>query len=85
MFVVKLVGFLDFIEQEFWIQFFVFKYKMKNFVWISGILVLDGEFQLVLEVDFYIDKDMIYIVDIKVVRCYGDFFICQIYKFEEFN
>lgn len=75
MFVVKLVGFLDFIEQEFCIQLFVFKYKMKNLVWISGIFVLDGEFQLVLEVDFYIDKDMIYIVDIKVVRCYGDFFI----------
>ena len=36
-----------------------------------------------LQVDFYIDKNMIHIADTKVDRRYGDFFIRQIHKFEE--
>lgn len=43
-------------EQEFRIQLLVFKHKMKNLVWTSGISALDGEFQSASEVDFYIDK-----------------------------
>ena len=38
-----------------------------------------------LQVDFYIDKNMIHIADTKVDRRYGDFFIRQIHKFEELN
>uniref|UniRef100_A0A8C0SXY6 PCI domain-containing protein n=1 Tax=Canis lupus familiaris TaxID=9615 RepID=A0A8C0SXY6_CANLF len=83
--VAKLAGFLDLTEQEFRIQLLVFKHKMKNLVWTSGISALDGEFQSASEVDFYIDKDMIHIADTKVARRYGDFFIRQIHKFEEFN
>ncbi|XP_044296946.1 eukaryotic translation initiation factor 3 subunit L [Varanus komodoensis] len=83
--VAKLAGFLDLTEQEFRIQLLVFKHKMKNLVWTSGISALDGEFQSASEVDFYIDKDMIYIADTKVARRYGDFFIRQIHKFEELN
>ncbi|PNI48992.1 EIF3L isoform 5, partial [Pan troglodytes] len=64
-------------------QLLVFKHKMKNLVWTSGISALDGEFQSASEVDFYIDKDMIHIADTKVARRYGDFFIRQIHKFEE--
>uniref|UniRef100_A0A8K9V1A6 Eukaryotic translation initiation factor 3 subunit L n=1 Tax=Oncorhynchus mykiss TaxID=8022 RepID=A0A8K9V1A6_ONCMY len=71
--------------QEFRIQLLVFKHKMKNLVWTSGISALDGEFQSASEVDFYIDKDMIHIADTKVARRYGDFFIRQIHKFEELN
>uniref|UniRef100_A0A8C1BQT1 Eukaryotic translation initiation factor 3 subunit L n=1 Tax=Cyprinus carpio carpio TaxID=630221 RepID=A0A8C1BQT1_CYPCA len=81
--VAKLAGFLDMSEQEFRIQLLVFKHKMKNLVWTSGISALDGEFQSASEVDFYIDKDMIHIADTKVARRYGDFFIRQIHKFEE--
>uniref|UniRef100_A0A8C5H9Z2 Eukaryotic translation initiation factor 3 subunit L n=1 Tax=Gouania willdenowi TaxID=441366 RepID=A0A8C5H9Z2_GOUWI len=81
--VAKLAGFLDMTEQEFRIQLLVFKHKMKNLVWTSGISALDGEFQSASEVDFYIDKDMIHIADTKVARRYGDFFIRQIHKFEE--
>uniref|UniRef100_A0A8P0TMZ9 Eukaryotic translation initiation factor 3 subunit L n=1 Tax=Canis lupus familiaris TaxID=9615 RepID=A0A8P0TMZ9_CANLF len=81
--VAKLAGFLDLTEQEFRIQLLVFKHKMKNLVWTSGISALDGEFQSASEVDFYIDKDMIHIADTKVARRYGDFFIRQIHKFEE--
>ncbi|XP_034259212.1 eukaryotic translation initiation factor 3 subunit L isoform X2 [Pantherophis guttatus] len=83
--VTKLAGFLDLTEQEFCIQLLVFKHKMKNLVWTSGISALDGEFQSASEVDFYIDKDMIHIADTKVARRYGDFFIRQIHKFEELN
>lgn len=54
--VAKLAGFLDLSEQEFRIQLLVFKHKMKNLVWTSGISALDGEFQSASEVDFYIDK-----------------------------
>ncbi|KAM3863008.1 eukaryotic translation initiation factor 3 subunit L [Diretmus argenteus] len=83
--VAKLAGFLDMTEQEFRIQLLVFKHKMKNLVWTSGISALDGEFQSASEVDFYIDGDMIHIADTKVARRYGDFFIRQIHKFEELN
>ncbi|KAM4021927.1 eukaryotic translation initiation factor 3 subunit L isoform 1-T1 [Anomaloglossus baeobatrachus] len=83
--VAKLAGFLDLPEQEFRIQLLVFKHKMKNLVWTSGISALEGEFQSASEVDFYIDKDMIHIADTKVARRYGDFFIRQIHKFEELN
>uniref|UniRef100_UPI001659C51E eukaryotic translation initiation factor 3 subunit L-like n=1 Tax=Halichoerus grypus TaxID=9711 RepID=UPI001659C51E len=83
--VTKLAGFLDLIEQEFWIQLLVFKHKMKNLVWTSGISALDGKFQSASEVDFYINKDMIHITDTKVARHYGDFFIQQIHKFEELS
>lgn len=54
--VAKLAGFLDMSEQEFRIQLLVFKHKMKNLVWTSGISALEGEFQSASEVDFYIDK-----------------------------
>ncbi|KAL4698877.1 hypothetical protein H8959_011534 [Pygathrix nigripes] len=83
--VAKLAGFLDLTEQEFRIQLPVFKHKMKNMVWTSGITTLDGEFQSASEVNFYIDNDMIHIADTKVARCYGDFFIHQSHKFEELN
>ncbi|NP_001279102.1 eukaryotic translation initiation factor 3 subunit L [Callorhinchus milii] len=83
--VAKLAGFLDMSEQEFRINLLVFKHKMKNLVWTSGVSALDGEFQSASEVDFYIDKDMIHIADTKVARRYGDFFIRQIHKFEELN
>uniref|UniRef100_A0A286Y4J6 PCI domain-containing protein n=1 Tax=Cavia porcellus TaxID=10141 RepID=A0A286Y4J6_CAVPO len=66
--VAKLAGFLDLTEQEFRIQLLVFKHKMKNLVWTSGISTLDGEFQSASEVDFYINKDMIHTSDTKVAR-----------------
>uniref|UniRef100_A0A2I3GKQ8 PCI domain-containing protein n=1 Tax=Nomascus leucogenys TaxID=61853 RepID=A0A2I3GKQ8_NOMLE len=83
--VAKLAAFLDLTEQEFGIQLLVFKHKMKNLVWTSGISILDGEFQSASEVDFCIDKDMIHIADTKVSRRYGDFFIRRIHKFKELN
>lgn len=40
---------------------------------------------LYLQVDFFIDKNMIHIADTKVAQRYGDFFIRQIHKLEEVN
>lgn len=62
--VAKLAGFLDMTEQEFRIQLLVFKHKMKNLVWTSGISALDGEFQSASEVDFYIDKVNIFQMEV---------------------
>ncbi|KAL6093313.1 hypothetical protein STEG23_015717 [Scotinomys teguina] len=61
--VAKLADYPDLTEQEFGIQLLVFKHKTKNLVWTGGISALDGEFQLALEVDFYIDKDVIHIAN----------------------
>jgi hypothetical protein len=44
---------------------------------------LNGVLQCKPELDFYIDKDMIYIADTKVAPRYGDFFVRNIQKFEE--
>lgn len=38
-----------------------------------------------LQLDFYIDNDMIHIADTKVAHRYGDFFIRKVLKFEELN
>jgi len=44
---------------------------------------LNGVLQCKPELDFYIDKDMIYIADTKVAPRYGEFFVRNIQKFEE--
>lgn len=38
-----------------------------------------------LQLDFYIDNDMIHIADTKVAHRYGDFFIRKVLKFEDLN
>ncbi|XP_071797588.1 eukaryotic translation initiation factor 3 subunit L-like [Asterias amurensis] len=81
----KLAVFLDMTEDDFRTHLLCFKHKMKNLVWTKGTSGLEGEFQSASEVDFYIDQDMIHIADTKVARRYGDFFIRQIHKFDEFN
>ncbi|CAK8684191.1 eukaryotic translation initiation factor 3 subunit L-like [Clavelina lepadiformis] len=74
----KLAVFLDMDVDEFTAQLLCIKHKMKNAR--SG---KDQEGQL--EVDFYIDGDMVHIADTKIERGYADYFIKQIHKFEELN
>ncbi|XP_022105099.1 eukaryotic translation initiation factor 3 subunit L-like [Acanthaster planci] len=81
----KLAAFLEMSEEDFRTHLLCFKHKMKNLVWTKGTSGLAGDFQSASEVDFYIDQDMIHIADTKVARRYGDFFIRQIHKFDEFN
>lgn len=81
----KLADYMGCTVDELENKLLCFKHKMMNVVWTKGTSGLAGEFQSESEVDFYIDKNMIYIADTKVDRRYGDFFIRQIHKFEELN
>ncbi|XP_065659692.1 eukaryotic translation initiation factor 3 subunit L isoform X3 [Hydra vulgaris] len=62
-----------------------FKHKQRTLVWTKGNDALNGEFQSSPETDFFIGNDMIHIADTKVARRYGDFFIRQILKIDEFT
>mmetsp|Transcript_32450 Transcript_32450/g.39280 ORF Transcript_32450/g.39280 Transcript_32450/m.39280 type:complete len:525 (-) Transcript_32450:495-2069(-) len=48
----------------------------------GGPSALDYEWVTVTDVDFYIDDNMIHVVDNKVTRQYGDYFASNILKFE---
>ena len=45
----------------------------------------DGGEQTTLDIDFYVDKDMIHISDTKIARHYGDYYVQQIIKLRESN
>eukprot|EP01112_Ceratiomyxa_fruticulosa_P003280 TRINITY_DN1364_c0_g1_i2.p1 TRINITY_DN1364_c0_g1~~TRINITY_DN1364_c0_g1_i2.p1 ORF type:complete len:639 (+),score=130.75 TRINITY_DN1364_c0_g1_i2:186-2102(+) len=64
-----------------------FKHKSHNLVWspVQNTYTppLSGRVLSSSDVDFYVDTDMVTIVDSKVVRRYGDFFIRHINKFED--
>jgi hypothetical protein len=55
------------------------QHKTNAIVWTSGT-PLGGERLAAPEVDFYIDDDMLHIADIKVARCFGEYFVSQINK-----
>nr|CAB3241727.1 eukaryotic translation initiation factor 3 subunit L-like [Phallusia mammillata] len=76
--VLKLAEFLDMDVDEFTAQLVCLKHKMKN-------ARVDKDQEGRLEVDFYIDGDMVHIADTKIERGYADYFIKQIHKFEELN
>jgi len=59
-----------------------YKHKTRNLVWNGGS-PLTGKWSSSSDVDFYVDKDMVHILDSKVTRRYGEFFIRNISKFEE--
>jgi len=59
-----------------------YKHKTRNLVWNGGSS-LSGKWTSSSDVDFYVDKDMVHIVDAKVTRRYGEYFIRNINKFEE--
>lgn len=74
----KLAAFLDLKESEFIPQLMCLKTKMMN-------ARSSEEEENSLEVDFYIDEDMIHIANTKIERGYADYFIKQIAKFDELN
>jgi len=78
----KLARFLDMKDEELLQHLYTYKHKMTNVVHTHGS-PLNGVLQCKPELDFYIDKDMIYIADTKVAPRYGDFFVRNIQKFEE--
>lgn len=74
----KLANFLELDQDEFAAQLMCLKHKTVN---ARSHKDEEGE----LEVDFYIDEDMIHIVNTKIERGHADYFIKQILKFEELN
>lgn len=74
----KLANFLELEQDEFAAQLMCLKHKTVN---ARSHKDEEGE----LEVDFYIDEDMIHIVNTKIERGHADYFIKQILKFEELN
>jgi len=43
----------------------------------------EEDFQSSADIDFYIDKEIIYIADTKITRRYSDYLVKQILKYEE--
>lgn len=82
----KLVQFLDFKDsprltkgEVLRVALHQYKHKTNQVVWVKGT-PLDGERQSSTDVDFFINKSMIHIADVKVERSYGDYFILQVHK-----
>jgi len=78
----KLAKFLETEEPTCHQQLLGYKHKTRNLVWNGGN-VLNGKWTSSSDVDFYIEKDMVHIIDAKVTRRYGEFFIRHINKFED--
>jgi len=80
----KLAGFLKVDREKLEESLLCFKHKKQSMVCQKDSpTALDGELMSGSDVDFYIDRDMIYIADTKVARRYGDYFMRQIHKFED--
>ncbi|XP_039260947.2 eukaryotic translation initiation factor 3 subunit L-like [Styela clava] len=77
----KLADFLDMPPHDLRAELMCLKHKMKN----SQSDSQTSQEQNQLEVDFYIDGDMIHIADTKIERGYADYFIEQILNFEKLN
>lgn len=45
----------------------------------------DGGEQTTLDIDFYVDKDMVHISDTKIARHYGDYYVQQVLKLRVSN
>jgi len=78
----KLASFLEMDEKTLRVYLMCYKQYTKTFLWNGGS-PLNGEWVLASDVDFYIDKDMIHVIDNKSQRRYTDLFIREIGKFDE--
>lgn len=69
--------------EELHMQLMVYKHKTRQMRWESGTAMLEGSFQPTSDLDFYLDKDMIHVIENKPGRRVGDWFIRHINKFED--
>lgn len=74
----KLAKFLDMDVNQVRCCLMAFKHKKE-------VAKGDGGEQTTLDIDFYVDKDMIHISDTKIARHYGDYYVQQIIKLRESN
>lgn len=75
----KLAAFLAIDETSFRVQLHNYKHKTNQLVWTAGTASA-GHRMSADDVDFYVDKDMVHIANIKVARCYGEYFVHHINK-----
>jgi len=59
------------------------KHKARNLRWTVGGSPSSGRWTSSSEVEFFLDKDVVNIVEHRAVRRYGDFFIRNIIKYQE--
>jgi len=78
----KLAEFLEMDTEELRTHLMCYSHKNRNKIWRAGP-PLDGQWASSSDTDFYIDGDMIHVVDTKVERRFGEFFIRHINKFDE--
>lgn len=78
----KLASFLKMDTNTFRVHLHSYKHKCNQLVWSSGVAT-SGSRASSDDVDFFIEKDMIHIANVKVARCYGDYFVGQINKMIE--
>jgi len=78
----KLSTFLDMDQETFRTHLVSFKHKTRAFVW-SGGPPLSGKWASSSDVDFYVDEEMVHIVDTKVTRRYGEYFLRHLNKFDD--
>ena len=45
----------------------------------------DSTDQTTMDIDFYVDKNMVHISDTKIARHYGDYYVQQVLKLKESN
>lgn len=76
----KLAAFMEVTEEELIGHLLAFKHKLYNFAKEAG-----EEEDNTVDLDFYIDKDMIHVADTKVGRRHGEYFIRHITKLNELN
>lgn len=70
----KLAKFLEVDDDTFRTQLLSLKHKTRQLTWNGGP-VTNGVFTSSTDVDFYVEKDMVFIADYKPTRRYGDFFL----------
>ncbi|CAF4566900.1 unnamed protein product [Rotaria sp. Silwood1] len=78
----KLATFMEKTPQEVKPLLLTFKHKLSG---NDATQKTEEDFQSSADIDFYIDKEIIYIADTKITRRYSDYLVKQILKYEEFK
>jgi translation initiation factor 3 subunit L len=78
----KLAALLELDEYAVRTTLLSLKQKSRQPSLVAGRNVLDAEWAAATDIDFYIDDDMVHVVDNKVQRQYGDYFATHIVKNE---
>ncbi|PRP79576.1 hypothetical protein PROFUN_12837 [Planoprotostelium fungivorum] len=78
----KLAGFLEVDQETLREQLICYKHKCRTLVYNGGAPA-SGEKASSSDIDFFVDGDMIHIIDSKTQRRYSEFFLRHINKFDE--